>query len=272
MKQLLLLLLTILTLTARAQQAGTQLKIDVTIVDENGEFLPGATVKASDKQMGVVSDAQGKVSLWAAKGATLTISYIGMKTKTLRVTRSMTGDIALENESATIDQVVVTGYSQTDIRKSTGSVGILTEKELKDQPLANVDMLMQGKLAGVNVQAVSGRPGESAKIRIRGTASITGNNEPLWVVDGVPLQKNIPAMGNMYIRSGDFSTLYANGVAGIAPQNIESITVLKDAAAAAIYGSQAQSGVIVITTKKGQAGNIHVSYSGNAGLRAEHLG
>ena len=252
-----------LSLTAHAQQAGTQLKIDVTIVDENGEALPGATVKASDKSLGVVSDAQGKVSLWAAKGATLTISYIGMKTKTLRVTRSMTGDIALENESATIDQVVVTGYSQTDVRKSTGSVGILTEKELKDQPLANVDMLMQGKLAGVNVQAVSGRPGESAKIRIRGTASITGNNEPLWVVDGVPLQKNIPVMGNSYIRSGDFSTLYANGVAGIAPQNIESITVLKDAAAAAIYGSQAQSGVIVITTKKGQAGNIHISYSGN---------
>ena len=252
-----------LSLTVQAQQDGTQLKIDVTIVDENGEALPGATVKASDKSLGVVSDAQGKVSLWAAKGATLTISYIGMKTKTLRVTRSMTGDIALENESATIDQVVVTGYSQTDVRKSTGSVGILTEKELKDQPLANVDMLMQGKLAGVNVQAVSGRPGESAKIRIRGTASITGNNEPLWVVDGVPLQKNIPVMGNSYIRSGDFSTLYANGVAGIAPQNIESITVLKDAAAAAIYGSQAQSGVIVITTKKGQAGNIHISYSGN---------
>ena len=245
------------------QQGATQLKIDVTVVDENGEALPGATVKASDKSVGVVSDLNGKASLWAAKGATLTISYIGMKTKTIKVTRSMTGDIALENETATIEQVVVTGYSQTDIRKSTGSVGILTEKELKDQPLANVDMLMQGKLAGVNVQAVSGRPGESAKIRIRGTASITGNNEPLWVIDGVPLQKNIPAMGNSYIRSGDFSTLYANGVAGIAPQNIESITVLKDAAAAAIYGSQAQSGVIVITTKKGQAGNIHVSYSGN---------
>ena len=252
-----------LSLAVQAQQNGTQLKIDVTIIDENGESLPGATVKASDKTMGVVSDVNGKVSLWAAKGSTLTISYIGMKTKTLKVTRSMTGDIALESESTTIDQVVVTGYSQTDIRKSTGSVGILTEKELKDQPLANVDMLMQGKLAGVNVQAVSGRPGESAKIRIRGTASITGNNEPLWVVDGVPLQKNIPTMGNMYIRSGDFSTLYANGVAGIAPQNIESITVLKDAAAAAIYGSQAQSGVIVITTKKGQAGNIHINYSGN---------
>jgi len=263
MKNLLLLFFMTLTLTVTAQQNSAQIKVEVTIVDENGESLPGATVKASDKKLGVLSDINGKVSLWAAKGSTLTISYVGMKTKTIRVGRPLTGDIALESESTTIDQVVVTGYSQTDIRKSTGSVGILTDKDLKDQPLANIDMLMQGKLAGVNVQAISGRPGQSAKIRIRGTSSITGNNEPLWVVDGVPLQKNIPAMGSSYIRSGDFSTLYANGVAGIAPQNIESITVLKDAAAAAIYGSQAQAGVIVITTKKGRAGNIHVSYSGN---------
>lgn len=254
-------------LHAQQQSGDAQILVDITVVDENGEPLPGATVKASDKQLGVVSDINGHVSLWAAKGARLTISYIGMKTRELKVNKPLRGDVVLESEATTIDQVVVTGYSQTDIRKSTGSVGILTEKELKDKPLANVDMLMQGKLAGVNVQAVSGRPGESAKIRIRGTASITGNNEPLWVVDGVPLQKNIPVMGNSYIRSGDFSTLYANGVAGIAPQNIESITVLKDAAAAAIYGSQAQSGVIVITTKKGQAGNIHLSYSGNVSIQ-----
>ncbi len=265
MKKLLLLLFMTLALTAGAQKQGGEalMKVDVTIVDQNGEYLPGATVKVAGKPLGVVSDAKGKVSLWVDKGSNITISYIGMKPRRIKVNRALTGDIALESESTSLEQVVITGYSQTDIRKSTGSVGILTDKELKDQPLANVDMLMQGKLAGVNVQAVSGRPGESAKIRIRGTASITGNNEPLWVVDGVPLQKNIPAMGNMYIRSGDFSTLYANGVAGIAPQNIESITVLKDAAAAAIYGSQAQAGVIVITTKKGQAGNIHVNYSSN---------
>ena len=264
MRKLLLLLLMTFTLCVSAQKEGAaQVKVDVTIVDENGEYLPGATVKTSDKSVGVASDMNGHVDLWVTRGTTITISYVGMKPHTVRVTKPLTGDIALESEATTIEQVVVTGYSQTDVRKTTGSVGILTDKELKDVPLANVDMLMQGKLAGVNVQAVSGRPGESAKIRIRGTASITGNNEPLWVVDGVPLQKNIPAMGNSYIRSGDFSTLYANGVAGIAPQNIKSITVLKDAAAAAIYGSQAQSGVIVITTKKGEAGNIHLSYSGN---------
>lgn len=267
-KILLFLMLLPLTALAQTKDGGVQVKVDITVVDENGDILPGASVKTSDRSLGVVSDIKGHASLWASKGSTLTITYIGMKPRTIKVgTKAITGNIVLENEATSLDQVVVTGYSQTDIRKSTGSVGILTEKELKDQPLANVDMLMQGKLVGVNVQAVSGRPGESAKIRIRGTASITGNNEPLWVVDGVPLQKNIPAMGNSYIRSGDFSTLYANGVAGIAPQNIESITVLKDAAAAAIYGTQAQAGVIVITTKKGKAGTIHVNYSGNVSIQ-----
>ena len=267
-KILLFLMLLPLAALAQTRDGGVQVKVDITVVDENGDILPGASVKTSDRSLGVVSDIKGHASLWASKGSTLTITYIGMKPRTIKVgTKAITGNIVLENEATSLDQVVVTGYSQTDIRKSTGSVGILTEKELKDQPLANVDMLMQGKLVGVNVQAVSGRPGESAKIRIRGTASITGNNEPLWVVDGVPLQKNIPAMGNSYIRSGDFSTLYANGVAGIAPQNIESITVLKDAAAAAIYGTQAQAGVIVITTKKGKAGTIHVNYSGNVSIQ-----
>lgn len=261
------LLLLLCPVQAQKGVGDAMVKIDVTIVDQDGEYLPGATVKLSDNPLGVVADDKGHVTLWANKGTTLTVSYIGMKVRTLKVSRAISGNLSLDNEATALDQVVVTGYSQTDIRKSTGSVGILTDKDLKDQPLANVDMLMQGKLVGVNVQAVSGRPGESAKIRIRGTSSITGNNEPLWVVDGVPLQKNIPAMGNSYIRSGDFSTIYANGIAGIAPQNIESITVLKDAAAAAIYGSQAQAGVIVITTKKGQAGNIHINYSGNVSMQ-----
>ena len=117
----------ILPLTVGAQQNGTQLKIEVTIVDENGEALPGATVKASDKTLGVVSDVNGKASLWAAKGSTLTISYVGMQTKTLKVTRPMSGDIALESESTTIDQVVVIGYQRTTKLRVTGSVATLTD-------------------------------------------------------------------------------------------------------------------------------------------------
>ena len=253
-------------LHAQQQQQATQQKIDITVVDENGEPLPGATVKASDKALGVVSDINGKVSLWAAKGATLTISYIGMKTKTIKVTKPLTGDIALENESTSLDQVVVNGYQRTTKRRVTGSVATLTAEDLKDKPLANVDMLLQGKIAGVDVKAISGRPGESAKIRIRGTNTITGNAEPLWVVDGVPLQKDIPSISSNQIRAGDFNDIFANGISGINPNDIENVTVLKDASAAAIYGSRAAGGVIVVTTKRGKEGKMSISYSTNLSL------
>lgn len=253
-------------LHAQQQQQATQQKIDVTIVDENGEPLPGATVKASDKPLGVVSDVNGRASLWAATGSTLTISYVGMQTRTLKVSRPLMGKIVLENEATTIDQVVVNGYQRTTKRRVTGSVATLTADDLKDRPLANVDMLLQGKIAGVDVKAVSGRPGESAKIRIRGTNTITGNAEPLWVVDGVPLQKDIPYISSSQIRAGDFNDIFANGISGINPNDIETVTVLKDASAAAIYGSRAAGGVIVVTTKRGKEGKMSISYSTNLSL------
>ena len=189
-----------------------------------------------------------------------------MQTRTLKVSRPLTGKIVLENEATTIDQVVVNGYQRTTKRRVTGSVATLTADDLKDRPLANVDMLLQGKIAGVDVKAVSGRPGESAKIRIRGTNTITGNAEPLWVVDGVPLQKDIPYISSSQIRAGDFNDIFANGISGINPNDIETVTVLKDASAAAIYGSRAAGGVIVVTTKRGKEGKMSISYSTNLSL------
>ena len=238
------------------------------VYDETGEVLPGATVKTADGKKGCTTNMDGEFLLEVVPGTMLSVRYIGYKPQNLKGTGGVM-KIYMQADTKQIAQVVVDGYQQTDIRKVTGSVGMLSEKDLKDQPLANVDQLMQGKLAGVNVTTVSGRPGESAKVRIRGISSITGNSEPLWVVDGVPIQKDIPAMGSTYVRSGDFSTIYANGVAGINPQDIESITVLKDAAAAAIYGSQAQAGVIVITTKKGKQGKPRVNYSGQVTVQSQ---
>ncbi|MFR6542611.1 MAG: SusC/RagA family TonB-linked outer membrane protein [Butyricimonas virosa] len=118
-------------------------------------------------------------------------------------------------------------------------------------------------MAGVSIVAKSGRPGESAKIRIRGTNTLTGDAEPLWVVDGVPLQRNIPSIEKGRIKAGDFNDIFANGIAGINPNDIENITILKDASAAAIYGSRAAGGVIVITTKRGKVGKMAVNYSAN---------
>lgn len=257
------LMLCLFTAVAHAQS----LKMTGSVAADNGEALIGVSIKIKGTDRGTTTDFEGHFALECKKGDVLEFSYIGFKPTTIKVDRRRHVSVMMTEDVQKLNQVVITGYSQKDIRSVTGSVGILTEDQLKDQPKANVDMLMQGKLAGVNVHAVSGRPGESAKIRIRGTSSITGNNEPLWVIDGVPLQKDMPAMGSSYVRSGDFSTLYANGVAGISPQNIESITVLKDASAAAIYGSQAQAGVIVITTKKGKPGNTRVNYSGSVTMQ-----
>ena len=268
---LLSLMLSFAVAQAQEKHGASDVKVDVTVVDADGNPLPGATLKGSDRSMGVVADVDGKASLWVTRGGTLSVTYLGMKPKTIKVKAPLSGNITLENDDHTLNQVVVTGYTQTDIRKTTGSVSSITGKELNDSPVKGIDMLMQGKLAGVNVQAVSGRPGESAKVRVRGVSSITGNNEPLWVVDGVPIQKNIPAQGSSYINSGDFSTLYANGVAGINPQDIESITVLKDASAAAIYGSEAQAGVIVITTKRGKEGRLSINYQGSLSIQSRPI-
>lgn len=268
---LLSLMLSFAVAQAQEKHGASDVKVDVTVVDADGNPLPGATLKGSDRSMGVVADVDGKASLWVTRGGTLSVTYLGMKPKTIKVKAPLSGNITLENDDHTLNQVVVTGYTQTDIRKTTGSVSSITGKELNDSPVKGIDMLMQGKLAGVNVQAVSGRPGESAKVRVRGISSITGNNEPLWVVDGVPIQKNIPAQGSSYINSGDFSTLYANGVAGINPQDIESITVLKDASASAIYGSEAQAGVIVITTKRGKEGRLQINYQGSLSIQSKPI-
>ena len=262
-----LCLLSTIQLQAQTKHSDADVLVNITIVDENGDPLPGASVGVAGKTVGVIANVDGTVSLWVPRNTNITVSYLGLKSRTVKVTKPLSGNFVLENEDQTLGQVVVTGYTQTDVRKSTGSVSMITGKDLNDSPLKNVDMLLQGKLTGVSVQAVSGKPGEAAKIRVRGVSSITGSSEPLWVVDGVPIQKNIPSAGSSYIHSGDFSTLYANGVAGINPQDIESITVLKDASASAIYGSQAQAGVIVITTKRGKQGKMSISYSASLGIQ-----
>ena len=255
-----------LTLAAQKAQPDAMVQVDVTVVDSEGQTLPGATVQISGKSQGVISDADGHVSLWVDKGARIEFRYVGMKTVSMRVTKPVKGTITLEDDSSQLAQVVVTGYQRTTKRRTTGSVATLSAEDLKGSPTANLDMLMQGKVAGMDVKALAGRPGESAKVRIRGTNTITGNADPLWVVDGVPLQKDIPSISSSQVKAGDFNDIFTNGISGINPNDIESITVLKDASAAAIYGSRAAGGVIVITTKRGKEGKLNVSYSANVSI------
>lgn len=246
------------------QKSDAMVQVVTTITDTDGNPLGGATVKVKGKPVGVIADMDGKISLWVDRGNTITVSYLGMKSKTIKVTSALTKNIVLENDASLLEQVVVTGYTRTTKRRTTGSVSTITAKDLNKNPTANLDMLLQGKMAGVDVKALSGRPGESAKVRIRGTNTITGNADPLWVVDGVALQKDLPTISKAQMLSGNFSDIFSNGIAGINPNDIESVTVLKDASAAAIYGSRAAGGVIVVTTKRGVAGKLRINYSANA--------
>lgn len=238
------------------------------VKDSSGEPLAGVSVMVPGTQTGICTGYDGDYSLQVTKGSTLRFSFIGFETVDIVALKDKY-DVVLKEEASVLEHVVVTGYSQVELRKSTGAVGIVSAEELKDSPLKNMDQLLQGKLAGVNVQMSSGRPGAVAKVRIRGTNTITGNAEPLWVVDGVPLQKNVPTMNNSQIKAGDFDNIFTTGIGNINPNDIESITVLKDAAAAAIYGSQAANGVIVVTTKRGQAGKTSVSYMGSVSVQTK---
>lgn len=241
-------------------------KLTGVVKDETGAVIPGATVLIKGTSTGLSTDMEGKFTLELPKGiSVLQVSFVGMETQDVKIpehTDNIT--IIMRAHVSELEEVVVsTGYTQTTKKRASGSVAVVNKEVFENKAIPTMDKLLQGQIAGVNVTARSGRPGESAKIRIRGTNTLTGDAEPLWVVDGVPLQKNIPDIATNQIKAGDFSSIFTNGVAGINPNDIENVTILKDAAAAAIYGSRAAGGVIVVTTKSGKAGKLSVNYSMN---------
>ena len=267
-KAFLLLFVTLLLIEVHDLQAQSPktIRVNVAVVDEENRPLPGAVVRIKGKQQGMAADAKGMIDILVPQGDEIVVSYAGMTTRTIKITKPLTSNIVLKDNVSMLDQVVVTGYGQTTKKRTTGSVAVVQADELKTAPLANLDQLLQGKIAGVDIKAISGRPGQAAKVRIRGTNTINGNAEPLWVVDGVPLQRDIPSYNTSQIRAGNFDEIFSNGISGINPNDIESVSILKDASAAAIYGSRAAGGVIVVTTKRGQEGKPRLSYSANLSL------
>lgn len=174
--------------------------------------------------------------------------------------------VRLKESGLSIEHTVITGYAQTTTKRITGSVGILNAEDIQDKPQSSIDAILKGQLAGVSVSATTGQPGRSQKISIRGQSTLTGNSSPLWVVDGVPLQGELPNVYDSQLKTGGLDDLFVNGIGEINPNDIENISILKDASAAAIYGSRAANGVIVITTKRGTDGPAHVNYSGNVSV------
>ena len=240
-------------------------KVSGIIIDERGVTLPGVTILVKGTGTGLSSTLEGRFEFEVDdENTSLQFSFIGMETLVVPVKKMTKGmKIILKEKSDNLDEVVVTGFVQTTKRKITGSVAVIGRKEFQNRPLATVDNILQGQVAGVSSSLSSGRPGETAKVRIRGTNTLSGNAEPLWVVDGVPLQSDLPKISSGQIKAGDFNDIFNNGIAGINPNDIENVTILKDASAAAIYGSRAAGGVIVITTKKGKVGKMQVNYSTN---------
>ena len=250
----------------KKDEKNKEVKITGTVTDTEKTPLPGVTVKLKDVTLGTVTDNKGHYELrFISKDEEMIVvySFVGMKTVEVLYEGVDTINVVMEEEQVALEDVVVTGYGQTTKRRVTGSVGVLTRDAFENKAVPNVDMLLQGQLAGVAVTATTGRPGASSKIRIRGTNTLSVDAEPLWVVDGVPLQADVPEISTGQINSGNMNEIFVRGIAGINPNDIENVTILKDASAAAIYGSRAAGGVIVVTTKRGQAGHPRINYAVN---------
>jgi TonB-linked SusC/RagA family outer membrane protein len=212
---------------------------------QTGEPLPGATVVISGTGTGTATDLDGNFVLDYSEGEMLTVSYIGYRTEEIPIGSTTYFTIRLTPDMAQLDEIVVTGY--TSVRKSniTGAVSTVKSEELTKLPVNEIDRALAGKVSGVRVNQATGAPGDDITVRIRGVGTIN-NNDPLYVIDGIPTK------GALNVLS---------------PSDIESIAILKDAASASIYGARAASGVVVITTKKGKAGEQKVSYNGSYGFQ-----
>ena len=237
-----------------------QMTVTGTVLDENGDGAIGANVVVEGTTVGTVTDFDGQFELNVPEGKkNLVISYLGYKTVTVPAKPSM--KVKLETESQQIEEVVVTGMVAQDKRLFSGAATKLDAENTKLSGIADISRSLDGRAAGVTVQTVSGTFGAAPKIRVRGATSIYGTSNPIWVVDGV-IMESTTNMGADDLSSGNAETLVSNAIAGLNPDDIESIQILKDGSATSIYGARAMSGVIVVTTKKGTVGQTKLNYTG----------
>ncbi|MCE9185463.1 SusC/RagA family TonB-linked outer membrane protein [Bacteroides fragilis] len=264
-----ILLLSFAGVLASAFAASRQVQ-GVVISSEDNMPLIGASVyiKAEDLSKdgnsptitGVITDIDGKFNISVPEGVTrLFCSYVGHEVQELKLVPGKNQyEITLFPSAQMLDAVVVTGYQTVERRKLTAAVGKLNISDETIGAVKSIDQALAGQIAGLSVTSTSGAPGAPAKIRIRGTSSLNGTQDPLWVLDGIPLEGTDVPQSNVL---NDVSNIQQSSIAGLNPADIENITVLKDAAATAIYGARAANGVIVITTKKGKVGKPVINFS-----------
>ncbi len=210
------------------------------VSSSDGEALVGVNVAIKGTTKGATTNADGNFQLEVASTATLVFSYIGYVTKEVAVGNQQTINVSLEVNDKTLNEIVVVGYGSQVKKEVTGAVQTITAKEIKDLPVSQIAQKLQGQVAGVQINQTTGRPGQGMNVRIRGQLSVSGGSEPLYVVDGFPITGNIGALN---------------------PDEIEDISILKDAASTSLYGSRAANGVVLITTKRGKSGQTNVSFN-----------
>ncbi|MFY0254060.1 TonB-dependent receptor [Chitinophaga sp. 30R24] len=239
--------ITLVNVMPEKMAADSSITVTGRIVNEQGEPIPGATVRIQNSVSGTAADAEGKFTLKVpSRKSLLLVSFIGYDTKTVAVTNSPI-TIQLKPANTALTETVVVGYGIQKKSVVTGAISSVRASDIESQPVTRVEQVLQGRTSGLTIAASSGQPGSSAAVRVRGITSFNNNN-PLWVVDGVVVDND--------------------GIGYLNQYDIESVEVLKDAASQAIYGARAAGGVILVTTKKGKAGRISVSYNGYYGISA----
>lgn len=243
------------------QQQGK--KVTGTVSDSQGPII-GATVRVKGTQIATVTDMDGKYSISIKPGQTLLISYVGYTDKEVKIGSQAKYDVTLQENNNDLNEVVVVGYGTMKKSDLAGASASLDEKTLKSSPITNIDQSFQGRIAGVNAVQTSGAPGSAISVQVRGQATINAASDPLYVVDGVIYnsQSNSGSSLGLGDKLGNGTHSAVSPLSLIAPSDIVSIEVLKDASATAIYGAQGANGVVLITTKKGKSGDAKFSYNG----------
>ena len=255
--------------TASVSQQDT-FTVNGRVCDADRQPLPGVSVAIDGGKMLTTTDADGHFSVKVNNpdARQITFSFIGMKTQNVKLSGNKTKamNIVMHEEGGFLDEVVVTGYQVLNKRGLTSAVTSAKMEDLARADMSSLDQMLEGKISDLMVTNNSAEAGVAPKIRIRGTSTLVGNREPLWVVDGIIVRDPV-AIAAEELNDPDYVNRIGNAIAGLNPQDIERIDVLKDAAATAIYGSKAANGVIVVTTKRGYEGNAKVSYTMNATMK-----
>lgn len=254
--------------TSKQVKVNEEIKVSGKVTDENSEGLPGVNIVIKGTAQGTMSDMNGNYTLNVEENAVLVFTYVGYLPQEVPVNNLAVINVSMKPDILQMQEVVVIGYGTVNKSDLTGSVSSLKPSDLNPGANASVDQMMLGRAAGVQISQASSEPGGGLSVRIRGASSINASNEPLYVIDGFPIDNsaNLPSIGTGDGGTGNFSP--RNPLNSINPSDIESIEILKDASATAIYGSRGANGVVIITTKKGKTDKMTVSFNSYYGIQS----